>query len=177
MSSPTCGDLDTAGDLSSLTGSATYAGHAAGKFALDYSRNKVLDGASDGGHFTADAELKATFGSGATAGVTGTIDNFRLNDGSEDPGWSVALARGGIRPGGAISPPADDPTVWSIDGVAAAASGTWSGTMYDELPGDPPGGDGNTIPTTVTGTFYSEYGASTSSVVGRMVGAFGANKQ
>ena len=177
------GDVDGDGSPvsgSSLTGSATYAGHAAGKFALDYSRNKVLDGASNGGHFTADAELKATFGPAPTAGVTGTIDNFRLNDGTEDPGWSVALARGGLGDAGAITPPTGDDalaTVWSIDGTAAAASGTWSGQMYDEMPGDPPGGDGNNIPTTVTGTFYSEYGASTSSVVGRMVGAFGANKQ
>ncbi len=44
--------------------------------------------------------------------------------------------------------------------------------MYDELPGNPPGGDGNNIPTTVTGTFYSEF-----STVGRMVGAFGADKE
>ena len=181
------GDVDnvgtTDGNTSSgtdLTGSATYVGHAAGKFALDYSRNKVLDGASNGGHFTADAELNATFGDPTSvdgAGVTGTIDNFRLNDGSEDPGWSVKLNRSsGWDSDGAITGPTDDATVWSIDGVAAAASGTWNGQMYDEMPGDPPGGDGNNIPTTVTGTFYSEYGASTSSVVGRMVGAFGANR-
>ena len=166
--------LDPAGDLSTLTGSATYVGHAAGKFAMDYSQNTAANGASDGGHFTADAELKATFGSGATAGVTGTIDNFRLNDGSEDPGWSVALMNGGLAAAGAITAPGatEDATVWSINGTEADASGTWSGTMYDELPGDPPGGDGNDIPTTVTGTFYSEY-----SDVGRMVGAFGADKQ
>ena len=177
---PSAGDLDNAGDLarSDLTGSATYVGHAAGKFALDYSLNKVLDGTSDGGHFTADAELKATFSGGTNPGVTGTIDNFRLNDGTDDPGWSVKLARGTLgNSDGMIERPATNPTVWSIDGVAAAASGTWSGTMYDEMPGNPPGGDGSNIPTTVTGTFYSEYGASTSSVVGRMVGAFGANKQ
>ena len=172
--------LDPADNRTGLTGSATYVGHAAGKFALDYSRNKVLDGASHGGHFTADAELKATFGSGATAGVTGTIDNFRLNDGTEDPGWGVALNDGRLGAAGAIEAPTDGnalATVWSINGTKAAASGTWSGQMYDETPGDPPNGDGNNIPTTVTGTFYSEYGASTSSVVGRMVGAFGANKQ
>ena len=181
------GDVDGTGgtgDTASgetLTGSATYVGHAAGKFALDYSRNKVLDGASHGGHFTADAELNATFGPGATAGVTGTIDNFRLNDGSEDPGWSVKLNRSSAwaTDGGITGPTAGAATVWSIDEVAAAASGTWSGTMYDEMPGntdDTPPGDGSNIPTTVTGTFYSEYGASTSSVVGRMVGAFGANR-
>jgi len=104
--------------------------------------------------------------------VTGTIDNFRLNDGSEDPGWSVALARGGLGSDGAISAPASDPTVWSMNGNKAPASGTWSGTMYDEMPGNAPDGDGSNIPTTVTGTFYSEF-----STIGRMVGAFGADKE
>ena len=151
-----------------LTGSATYVGHAAGKFAM----SNTLDGTGNGGHFTADAELKATFGSGTTAGMTGTIDNFRLNDGSEDPGWSVSLARGAWDNAGGITAPASDPTVWSIDGNKAPASGTWSGQMYDEKPGDPPAGDGSTVPTTVTGTFYSEF-----STIGRMVGAFGADKQ
>jgi hypothetical protein len=167
---PNAGDLDNGGDLTALTGSATYAGHAAGKFAM----TNVLDGTGSGGHFTADTELKATFGTGATAGVTGTIDNFRLNDGSEDPGWSVSLARGALgSSGGTIMAPSDDPTVvWSINGNKAPASGTWSGTMYDEMPGDPPDGDGSNIPTTVTGTFYSEF-----DTIGRMVGAFGANKQ
>ncbi len=166
---PTAGDLDTGGDLTAISGSATYVGNAAGKFAI----SNPLDGTGSGGHFTADAELKATFGTGATAGVTGTIDNFRLNDGSEDPGWSVALARGALgASGGTITAPTNDPTVWSINGNKALASGTWSGTMYDEMPGNAPDGDGSNIPTTVTGTFYSEF-----STIGRMVGAFGANKQ
>ena len=166
---PSNGDLDTGGDLTALTGSATYAGHAAGKFAMD----NPLDGTGSGGHFTADAELKATFGAGTTAGVTGTIDNFRLNDGTEDAGWSVSLARGALgSSGGTITAPTADPTVWSINGNKAPASGTWSGTMYDEMPGDAPDGDGSNIPTTVTGTFYSEF-----STIGRMVGAFGAERQ
>ena len=107
--------------------------------------------------------------------MTGTIDNFRLNDGTEDPGWSVALNDGGLGSAGSITAPTGDDalgTVWSIDGNKAPASGTWSGTMYDEMPGDPPVGDGSTVPTTVTGTFYSEF-----STIGRMVGAFGADKQ
>ena len=65
-----------------------------------------------------------------------------------------------------------DGTTWSIDGNSASESGTWSGQMYDELPGNAPAGDGSNIPTTVTGTFYSEF-----SSIGRMVGAFGADKQ
>ena len=166
---PNAGDLDTGGDLTAITGSATYAGNAAGKFAI----NNRLDGTGNGGHFTAEAELKATFGTGATAGVTGMIDNFRLNDGSEDPGWSVELARGALgSSGGTITAPTADPTIWSINGNAAPASGTWSGTMYDELPGNAPDGDGSNIPTTATGTFYSEF-----STIGRMVGGFGVDKQ
>ena len=168
---PNTGDLDNGGDLTVLTGSATYVGHAVGKFAT----KNMLDGSNDGGHFTADAELEAMFGTGMTAGVTGTIDNFRLNDGSEDPGWSVSLGRATLGSSGGILPGtegADHTTVWSINGVKAKASGTWRGTMYDEAPGNQPSGDGSNIPTTVTGTFYSEF-----SDRGRMVGAFGANKQ
>ena len=173
------GDVDGTADPDTksgadLTGSATYSGNAAGKFAM----SNPLDGTGSGGHFTADAELKAKFGSNDTVGngMTGTIDNFRLNDGSEDPGWSVSLVRGTWGDGGAITAPAGDNankgTVWSINGNKAAASGTWSGTMYDETPGNPPAGDGSDLPTTVTGTFYSEF-----STIGRMVGGFGANKQ
>ncbi len=160
--------LDPAGDGTGITGSATYTGNAAGIFAM----SNPLDGTGDGGDFTADATLEATFGSGATAGMTGTIDNFRLNGGSGDPGWSVKLNRATWGSSGAITAPTSDPTVWSINGNEADASGTWSGQMYDEKPGTTNGGDGSNIPTTVTGTFSSEF-----STIGRMVGAFGADKQ
>ena len=169
------GDVDGTGDTASgetLTGSATYVGSAAGKFAM----SNALDGTGSAGHFTADAELTANFGTiGADNqnGVTGTIDNFRLNDGSEDPGWSVELNRSSAwAADGGITGPASDATVWSINGNEADASGAWSGTMYDEMPGTAPTGDGSNIPTTVTGTFYSEF-----SNIGRMVGAFGADKE
>ncbi len=74
-------------------------------------------------------------------------------------------------PDGAITGPTSDATVWSINRVETEASGVWSGTMHDEKPGDPPSGDGSNVPTTVTGTFFSEYSSR-----GRMVGAFGADK-
>ena len=72
-----------------LTGGATYAGHAAGKFAM----SNPLDGTGDGGHFTADATLTAKFGKrrAHNGGVTGTLDNFMANDQSVP--WSVALHR------------------------------------------------------------------------------------
>ena len=163
-------DSSTAGG-STLTGSATYTGKAAGKFAM----SNPLDGTGNGGHFTADAMLSAKFGSGSDAGMTGTINNFMLND-TESANWSVELKRGGWGDTGAINAPAGDDankgTVWSINDNAAPASGTWSGTMYDEMPGNAPTGDGSNIPTTVIGTFYSEF-----STIGRMVGGFGVNKQ
>ena len=155
-----------------LTGSATYAGKAAGKFAM----SNVLDGTGNGGHFTADAMLTAKFGANASpnnGGVSGTINNFRLNDASEDAGWSVELKRAGWDSGADTFGGSGNEamTVWSIDGNKAPESGTWSGQVYDEMPGDAPDGDGSNIPTTVTGTFYSEF-----STIGRMVGAFGATK-
>ena len=63
----------------------------------------------------------------------------------------------------------------TIGDISGGRSGTWSGQMYDETPGDPSPtgpGDGSNVPTTVTGTFYSEF-----STIGRMVGAFGATKE
>jgi len=160
----------------SITGSATYTGSAVGKYAF----KDIDDGTAHGGHFTADARLTAKFGAHDTAdnnGVTGTIDNFKLNDGTANPGWSVALERSASwGTDGKVSRAAADETgtVWSINDNKAPASGTWSATMYDEKPGgtdDTPAGDGSNIPTAVTGTFYSEF----TTVQGRMVGAFGAN--
>ena len=55
-------------------------------------------------------------------------------------------------------------TVWTIDGTAGSKSGQWSGSLQDN------GDDG--VPKVGTGTFHSTYGQD-----GRMVGAFGANKQ
>ena len=115
-------------------------------------------------------------------GVTGTIDNFMANE--QAVPWSVSLMRAGWGANGAITAPADVGTtnvdeslgtVWSIDGNSAARSGTWSGQMWDEMPGDTdamPPGDGSTIPTTTTGTFQSTFGSTHT-----MVGAFGADKQ
>ena len=55
-------------------------------------------------------------------------------------------------------------TVWSIDDNAGAASGSWTATMHDEKPSD-----GSNVPTSVTGTFHSEFGSTHT-----VVGAFGA---
>ena len=176
-----------ADDPATLGGSATYAGKAAGKFAI----NDPLRG-GDAGHFTADATLTAKFAANASnGGVTGTINNFMAND--EAVPWSVKLNRSGwdagtdgdaTDPFGQFGMTADDPsttdidestmgkTVWSIDGNAAPASGGWNGQMYDEKPGNTPSGDGSNVPTTVIGRFQSMFGSTHT-----MVGAFGAEKK
>ena len=138
-------------------GTATYMGGAAGKYALASSTG----GTNDAGHFTARATLEADFEDDT---ITGTIDNFMGADGMARD-WSVELKKAALdNTNGAIARTADDDTVWTIGGTAGAASGEWSGNLREE------GTDG--VPKAATGTFYTEYGRA-----GRMVGAFGANKQ
>ena len=186
MASAFTGVQGTIADLtanpSGLGGSATYTGHAAGKFAV----SDPL-GDDDAGHFTADATFKAVFAaSAAGGGLSGTLDNFITNDDDEVP-WSVTLLRMGWN-GTAPFPvnqgiddlatpvaeidESETRTVWSIDGNDSAASGTWSAQMYDEAPGAvAAGGDGSNVPTSLTGTFQSQFGSDRS-----MVGAFGATR-
>ncbi len=150
-----------------LNGSATYRGGAAGKYTIR------AGATNDSGHFTADAELKATFSTDSTAStishkVEGTINNFMGSDGmSRD--WSVALGESSISGTGAIAGDPDDSTdtgaqetTWTRGGSAASTDGEWSGTLYDNNSGG--------VPQVGTGTFHSTYGN-----IGRMVGAFGVN--
>ncbi len=155
------GAAPTAIDIGDLNGTATYVGGAAGKYALASSTG----GTNDAGHFTARAMLEADFGDNT---VTGTIDMFMGADGmSRD--WSVELKESMVGDTGPISSDgtaaaAGNQTVWTIGGNAAAAAGSWAGSLQEE------GSDG--VPQVATGTFYSEYGTA-----GKMVGAFGANQQ
>ena len=155
------GAVTPAAGLDTLQGTATYVGGAAGKYALSSSTG----GTNDAGHFTATATLNADFSDNS---ITGTIDNFTGADDMSRDDWSVELkeatvaATGGITRIGADQ--TDNDTVWTIGDTAAAASGEWSGTLYDN------GDDG--VPKVGTGTFYSTFGQD-----GKMVGAFGVNKQ
>ncbi len=156
-------DAGTVG-IADLRGSATYTGGAAGKYAL----SSTTGGTNDAGHFTADVELTATFAEDHK--ISGTVDNFIGGDGMARD-WSVALNDSVIADAGAIAGDPEDSTdtgaqmtVWTIGGVAADASGQWSGDLREQ------GDDG--VPAIATGTFHSVYGRD-----GAMVGAFGANKQ
>ena len=157
------GTAELASGLDTLNGTATYVGGAAGKYALASSTG----GTNDAGHFTARATLNANFTTNtAETAISGMIDMFMGADGMARD-WSVKLNGSQISATGAIGNASDSTgvnTVWTIDGTAAAASGNWTGQLYEN-------GDDN-VPEVAAGTFYSEYGTA-----GKMVGAFGANKQ
>ena len=154
-----------------IGGTATYSGKAAGKFAI----YNPLDKSGDAGHFTANASLTAKFSASnaanETGGITGMVDGFMAN-GKSMP-WSVELKRAGwdATTLGMFGPQADPgpsaQTVWSINGNAAGAEGSWSGQMYDENATT----DGSNVPTTAVGVFESKYGSTH-----HMVGGFGATK-
>ncbi len=144
-----------------LSGPATYTGKAAGKYAID----TRLSGTATGGHFTADAELKAEF-SGDNLGVTGTIDAFQLNDKSDDPDWSIELKEGKFADDGIVN---GGITAWSIGDNTAGDAGDWNAVAYDEkLTGDE--NDNSDIPSTVVGNFHSSADGTH-----RIVGGFGVN--
>ena len=161
----------SADPIAVITGSAKYAGHAVGKFAID---DPIGD--DDAGHFTADAALSATFGTNDApnfGGVTGALDNFMLNDAEEAVDWEVSLRRamwtadtdGTASEPGAFGLTQSGTTQWHIGDGSADNSGSWSAQFYDET------ADGNNVPTSVTGTFRSDFGEFMT-----MVGAFGAER-
>ncbi|MCY4438814.1 MAG: hypothetical protein OXE53_01175, partial [Deltaproteobacteria bacterium] len=155
----TDGDAATAGAADTLSGTATYGGKAVGKYAI----NNVLAGNAEGGHFTADATLTAKFTSGADGDtITGTINNFMA--GGEAKAWSVSLTEGTIASGGDFG--VGGMTEWSIGGNKAAKAGSYSGQLYNATD------DSDEVPAQALGSFHAEY-----SGLGRMVGAFGADKQ
>ena len=153
---------ELASGLGTLNGTATYMGGAAGKYALSSSTG----GTNDAGHFTATATLEADFTDNM---ISGTVDNFVGADGMARD-WSVELmdtavsATGVIAGDGTTGSTDRQMTKWTIGGTAGAASGEWTGQLYDN-------GTDN-VPKTAAGTFFSMYGQDAS-----MVGAFGANKQ
>ena len=155
------GAAEAASGITALQGTATYMGGAVGKYAL----SSTTGGTNDAGHFTARAMLEANFNDDT---ISGTIDNFMGAGGAKD--WSVELMTSAISDGGAITGTAADAaagaqmTQWTIGETAADAAGSWSGSLQEN------GDDG--VPAIATGTFYSTYGTA-----GKMVGAFGANKQ
>lgn len=175
----------------SVTGTFTYRGHAAGRYAI----YQPLGGQSGHGPFTADAVLIADFGDATTDIVTvsGTIENF-----SDHPDWEVTLKPGTINTAGdtTVAGPVNDPNTtnvtndgpvsWAIgDNVFDSDSSSWSAAFYSNLTNndqDRAAGVAadhqrvGVVPYGMAGAFYAEHGlVANSVVVGKMIGAFGAH--
>lgn len=132
-----------------LTGTAGYTGPAVGKYAM-----VDRDGTHTGGHFTATANLTADFDDSNNK-VTGTIEDFV---GMSD--WKVMLDSNPS--GGSAS------AVWQIGEDKGTSTGSSFAHSFREL-------DEGT-PMTLTGTWKTQYDPH-GTVVGHMIGAFGATKQ
>ena len=156
----------TAATFTPLGSTATYSGSAAGKYALKPSLS-----AASGGHWTADATLTADFGNETTNGmISGMIENFMSGDEMMD--WSVKLGETALTETGTFNSATGDPAtgdgvVWTIGGADGAESGAWSGGLRGQ-------GD-NSVPTVATGMFSATHQAGTETVVGQIIGAFGAH--
>jgi len=162
------------GSVASVTGTATYEGDAVGVYVHSVTDNDGDEVLATSGHFTADAELKATFGQVPVSGtdttgtiapnllntLTGTIDNFRLSGHDDGPGWSVALD-------GDIDATAG--TVASGTAKGGDGDGSFSATFHGSVTAATDG----TVPK--PGSVVGEFNAGFNN--GSVAGAFGATKQ
>ncbi len=151
----------TSDNIEVITGTATYRGTAAGRYAV----YQPVGGPSSTGSFTASASLTANFD---TDSLSGSITGF-----SNDPDWTVALKPGDINnsngSAGNDGTDTNDPggVTWTING-APLDSGSWEAQFYSNLPADE---DTGVMPYGIAGTFQADYGT-----VARMIGAFGAHR-
>ena len=147
-----------------VTGSATYTGGAAGKYAM----KSLLEDVTTGGHWTASAELTANFDADSDPDVDGNDENgvmvsgmitdFMTGDTAQ--AWTVKLMADGDLTADGIQP-ADDlsevidgtagrrTTEWDFGGSVKAA-GSWTPTFHGAdaaLTAD------TDLPMAVTGTF------------------------
>ena len=180
------GDDRTAADTAgTIRGTATYNGAAAGKYAMA----SQTDDTYEGGHFTAMATLEVDFDADLDPGtpgndrtgiaLSGMIDNF-MTGATSRPDWTVKLMVDGD---GATSTATNIPlaslvgdtdatmtTEWST-GTAQTGTGTWTANFI--------GGGATELPMAATGTFNAHIGGTGTrgdGAVGRIQGAFGANK-
>lgn len=152
--------LDPSAGLSSVTGTATYEGGAAGVFVHETKKEDGTLDTATSGRFTADVSMKAYFEATTTrtAGtIEGTISNFDL-DGGPDNSWNVNLSAAGIGTDAGFTGNASGMT-----GDNGSLSGRFHGT------GD---ADDNTVaPPVLIGEFNANF------VNGFAAGAFGARKK
>ena len=149
------GELKSSGDITTLQGSATYRGGAAGMYAFHYPASVH----SHSGAFTARATLTADFGAADALGtVSGELTDFMVGGEAQD--WTLSLQESDITATGNVTRTTDS-TVWTINGNAGAAGGGWTAGLLET--------SDIGVPIGVNGQFRADYEG-----VGRMLGAFSA---
>ena len=162
-----------------LTGTATYAGSAAGQWAER--KAGALDETS--GAFTADTSLTADFGDATAPGtLRGSITNFRDASGATFGNWHVTLnsentaITAGASGGGGVATGTWNKTAGAADG--RGWTGRWAAQFYSKGATD----SQTAYPTAVGGAFVAIHGtpgrqpSNDQGFVG-VAGAFGAEKQ
>lgn len=147
-----------AGDISGVTGSASYRGPAAGYYAI-YEPNAE---GSEYGDFTATASLTADF---SNNWVQGTVDQF-----SGHPDWSLTLERLVIAPSSGSTTDLDNSVTWTINNTPAETDESWEAEFYSNIAPADRTGRNNIMPSGIAGTFKATYDD-----IGRLTGAFGAH--
>ena len=140
--------------------SATYEGKAIGMSFHDIDEDNV-----ESGEFTANVNLKVTFGESADLGISGTISGFEGSAIGDN--WEVELKKSDF-----------DGTNFT-DGVTDTVGGDdgeWSATLYGEYiavdnSADPPVEEKKFRPTGIFGTFNANFSD------GKAVGAYQTEKQ
>ena len=151
-----------------IVGDASYSGPAAGKYVTKtFSAGPQTDAGV--GHFTANANLKASFGTAtdtAVGTIGGMIDGFVLDDGAT-PGWAVKLETVNLTADPTFSGTTEVNFGGGLTDSDANQVGNWQGSFYDTAPATPAGG----APGAVAGTFDATTDNAT------VIGGFGATKQ
>ena len=147
-------------DVGEVTGSATYAGAAAGNYAL----HAPVGGPVEGGPWIAHATLAADFDTGR---VSGRSENLVAGGDPNPRTWTVELPAvefSSIRTGG-VGRSGEARPVWSIDGERDVGRGAWHARFHEN---DPNGG----APLSATGRFVAAFQNWAA-----MSGAFGVHRQ
>ena len=169
-----------------LEETAKYEGKAVGKFVKKTLSPDGMATISDGGGFTADANLEAHFGGNKISfdnkyTINGTINDFRNADGDMiDSNWSVTLGKANFATD--YDPTATTPTKATpgaaFKGTTSAGgpAGAWGGSFYGtpmtsaDTQDTPSATNTKAYPTSVAGEFDAHF------TNGHVLGAFGATR-
>ena len=159
--------------IPALQGTAKYAGPAAGLFAKRTFSSDGTSQVTQGGEFTADVNLTASFGGGAIAfndqfSIDGTVTGFKNSKGNTiDPGWALTLNKANFATVNSAGTDYEAHTN-SFDGTIKAmgttVGGKWEGMFYGPSAND-------AMPSSVAGQFGARF------TNGEVLGGFGAVKK